>query len=252
MKLIIYWPIVIIVTVILYLSILVFLPFDEVKATIMLFTLVAFWSRLPGVGHPSPFHVLYLADFVDFFTVIIAVNISGVYGVFFVIFGNMVSRMCGVYPSWLGVIKDTIAMGIASLLIPFVHELTGKDIFISIILFSIIRWLMFFPMRFLPTETSFPQFLIEMFGAGALIIVINGIYARLFGNFFNNILQQGVQFSWILFLFVTVVIVGSYMYMRRISGSNAAAPISAAISLLFRKKKHASVVKRSELQKIYK
>lgn len=211
---ILYWPLVIIITIVLYGLILVSLPFSEVQATVFLFALISFWSRLPGVGMPSPFYVLYLIDFVDLFSLIIAINLGGYYGALFSVFGNLVSRACGIFPTWWPAVgKDTIAQFIVCLVIPYVHAITGGDILVSMIWYSIIRIALFFPMRFLPgTTQSSPEFLIMVAGTGGALLVINAAYARLFGDFLDNLLKAGVHFNWILFLLVTVVILGFKIY----------------------------------------
>jgi hypothetical protein len=160
---------------------------------------------------PSPFYVLYLIDFVDFFSLIIAVNIGGFSGGIFSVFINMWSRAAGMTPSWLGVAKDSIAQFLTCLVIPFVYVALGNDIFLSMIWYSIIRLIWFFPMRLLPTETSFPQFLVLMGGTGGALLVINAIYARLFGDFLDSLLASGATFSWILFLLATVIILIFYV-----------------------------------------
>jgi Sec-independent protein translocase protein TatA len=205
------WPIIITVTGISYLLMILFLPFNPLYATIILFGIIAFWSRLPGVGMYSPFYILYFLDFVDFFSLILAVHIGGFQAAIFSATINLGSRMVGVTPSWLGVFKDTIAQFLTCLIIPYIHVLTGGDIFISMIWYSVIRLLWFFPMRLLPVETSFPQFLsILVVGEGSLII-INGLYVKLFGGFLNRLLLSGATFSWVLFLFVTAVILVFYI-----------------------------------------
>lgn len=45
---------------------------------------------------PHLFYILYLADFVDFFSLIVAVNVGGPIGAVFAFSMNMVSQMCGV------------------------------------------------------------------------------------------------------------------------------------------------------------
>lgn len=209
---ILYWPAIIVITIVLYVLTLVFLPFNSTYSTVFLFGLVSFWSRLPGVGMPSPLYILYLADFVDFFSLIVAVNLGGFYGGVFSVVLNLGSRACGVYPTWMGVAKDSIAQFVTCLIIPFVYIAVGQDIFLAMIWYSIIRLLMFFPLRILPVETSFPQFLVLMVASGSAVLAINAVYAKLFGNFFDGLLQKGVQFSWILFLIVTVVILSAKIY----------------------------------------
>lgn len=210
--LVLFWPIIIVVTILLYGLIIIFLPFDQTLSSVFLFALISFWSRLPGVGMPSPMYVLYFTDLVDFFSLIVAVNIGGFYGAVFSVFLNLTSRACGIFPSWLGVAKDTIAQFVVCLIIPYVYIITGQDIFMTMIWYSILRVLMFFPMRLLPVETSFPQFLVTMFAGGAAVLAINAAYARLFGEYLNSLLKAGAQFNWLLFLFATVIILIMKIY----------------------------------------
>jgi hypothetical protein len=211
----IFWPIVFLFTGILYLLLLLFLPFSSEWATVMLFAIISFWSRLPGVGMPSPFYVLYLADFVDFFSLIVAVNIGGLAGGIFAFSLNMLSRLVGVYPGWILVTKDAISQFFVCLIIPFIHVALGGDIFISMIWYSILRILMFFPLRLLPNELPFPQALVNIIGGGIAVLFINASYARLFGKFFDGILEQGISFNWLLFLIVTAVILVALLYPKR-------------------------------------
>ncbi|MFT4303673.1 MAG: hypothetical protein ACMXYG_03845 [Candidatus Woesearchaeota archaeon] len=205
------WPIIIFVTGLSYIFMILFLPFNVLYSTIILFGIISFWSRLPGVGMHSPFYVLYLLDFVDFFSLIIAINVGGLEGGIFSVITNMGSRFVGVTPSWLGVTKDSIAQFCTCLVIPYVHILLGGDIILSMVWYSVIRLIWFFPMRLLPVETTFSQFLVVLSTSGGALIVINAIYAKLFGDFLDNLMKAGAQFSFILFLFVTVVILIFYI-----------------------------------------
>jgi len=186
--------------------IIITLPFNAIYATIFLFALIAFWSRMPGVGMPHPFYILYNADVVDIFTLIIAINLGPVQAILFSLFCNYSSRMCGVYPDWAGVIQDSIYMSIFALIAPLLSIIVGGDLILVILIYTIIRPIYFFLMNFLWPRSSVIQRIITSVGAGFCIFIINAFYAKVFGDFFENLLQKGVAFSWILFLFATVVI----------------------------------------------
>lgn len=205
------WPLVIVSTLVLYILTLITLPFSPANASVFLFAIVALWSRLPGVGMPSPLYILYLADMVDLFSMIVAINVGSVQGVIFTICLNLGSRAMGVFPTWISVVKDAIGQSVACLVIPFIYTAIGGNIVMAMVWYTVIRMLMLFPLRLLPVEVSFPQFLMLLPAAGAAQILINGFYAKLFGNFFNNLMQKGVEFNWILFLAVTVVILVFYV-----------------------------------------
>ena len=207
------WPVVLTTTVVLYAGILLTLPFNPVYATVFLFTLIAFWSRLPGVGIIDPSYIIYLADFVDLFSLIVAINIGGFYGGLVALFGNIISRFCGVYPMWYMVVEDAIGQFIVCLMIPFIHVALGGDIFISMIIYTVLRVVIILPVDFFLYPASKVQWLIEVVVGLVGVFIINGFYAKTFGGFFDNLLKSGVNFSWPLFFFVTIVILLFYLFV---------------------------------------
>jgi len=200
------WPLVLFTTVGLYVLIILTLPFNAIYATIFLFTLIAFWSRMPGVGMPHPFYILYNADVVDIFTLIIAINLGPMQAVVFSLFCNYVSRMCGVYPDWAGVIQDSIYMSLFALIAPLLSMMVGGNLIMVILVYTVVRPIYFFLMNFLWPRSSIIERLITSIGAGFCVFIINAFYAKMFGDFFEGLLQKGVAFSWILFLFASIVI----------------------------------------------
>ena len=200
----IHWPQVIVVTIVLYILIIISLPFSEVQATIFLFALIAYWSRLPGVGIINPGNVLYATDFVDFFTFILAVNVGPGKAIIFETFCNLTSRAAGVTPRWAANVKDTIAQAVACLIIPFFFN---GNLVSGMLLYSAIRWFMFIPMRFIePTPRPWPDFFARFLTVQASTYIVNGFYAKYFGPFFDHLLEHGVQFSWPLFIAATIIV----------------------------------------------
>lgn len=212
----IHWPIVIVVTTVLYALILISLPFDQVQSTIFLFALLAYWSRIPGMGTEVGGTILFATDFVDLLACVLALNIGGVYGANFQAIINLISRFAGVFPRWETVVKDIIAQYICCLIIPYVHVWTGSDFTKTFIIYSVIRWFLFIPMRFVePTPRPWPVFIQRIVTVQASTIIVNWFYGKYFGGFFNSIVAHGVQFNWLLFFIVTVVvIVGKSMLVK--------------------------------------
>ena len=68
----IHWPVALFITAVLYILTIVCLPFNQTYSTLFMFAIISFWSRLPGVGIPSPMLFLYFMDVIDFFSVIIS------------------------------------------------------------------------------------------------------------------------------------------------------------------------------------
>ncbi|MBT3464727.1 hypothetical protein HOD20_04250 [archaeon] len=200
------WRMVKAITIISYIFIIFNLPFNPATSSIILFGLIAFWSRLPGVGTPPPGDWLAMLDVVDIFSLIIAINISGMKGAIFSLVINISSRVVGSFPSWISVLKDTVAQFVVCLIVPFIYNLVGQNIIVTTIWYSILRFIIVFALRVFYAESPWFFAVFAIIGAGIVQAFINSFYAGLFGNFFDNLLKSGIKFSWILFLFATVVI----------------------------------------------
>lgn len=209
------WPFVIGITMTLYSLVLLTFPFSTTTATVFLFLIIAFWSRLPGVGIPHPFFILYNADLVDVFSMIIAINIGGFQGAIFSVTANLLSRAVGVWPDWGAVISDCFSMAIVCFIIPFVHAATGSHILLTMTLFTLLRAIIWVPLDLIFYPIGPVQYIIEWVISISSLIFINGIYAQFFGGFFTRLLEQGVQFNWILFFIVTAVILIVYFTNKK-------------------------------------
>jgi len=208
----IHWPQVIVVTTVLYALVLINLLFNPIASTVFLFAIISYWSRLPGVGIPSPFFILYFLDLVDILSLIIAINIGPWQGALFSVFGNFGSRMAGVFPKWWSVIRDGSFQFIICLFIPYVHQWTGSNIAISMMVYTMVRRFLFIPVYLIYQDIPIPDFIILWIGATSSQALINYFYAKYFGSFFNNLLQSGVNFNWPIFIFVTIAIITGKIY----------------------------------------
>lgn len=201
------WPIIIVTTVVLYVLTILFLPFNAITATIILFSLIAFWSRLPGMCVMEPARILYKMDFVDLFAVIIAIYVGPLHGAMFALLWNILPWFAGGgWVSIIGVTKDGIAQAIICIFIPFIHTMTGGNLVLTITIFSFLRTPLFFLLcLIIPHRPVFEQ-LVQVFIGGAAVLVINAFYAKLFGGFLESLLVKGASFSWVLFFIATMVI----------------------------------------------
>jgi len=200
------WPVILMSTVILYVLIVVTLPFNAIYATIFLFTLIGFWSRLPGSGVNDPTWILYCLDLIDLFALIIAINIGGVAGGIFVLFANTLPRFAGFYPMWISVLYDSGSQFITCLIIPFVHVMTGGNIFITMMWYTTIRVLICMPLSFFLYPRPFIRWAVEWTTSLFGIYFANGLYAKLFGGHFDRLMEKGAAFDWLLFFIATIVI----------------------------------------------
>lgn len=236
------WPIVIVTTIVLYMLILVNLPFDTINATLFLFTLIAFWSRLPGVGiSVDPMWIFYNLDVIDVFCIIISINVSGFHGAIFAFFCNMWSRLCGISPSWLGCTKDALFQSFLCLFIPLIFHITSS-LAAATIFFTVGRSILFLTVgMMMPHRSIFNQILTEIQFQASLLI-INLFYVSLIGNFFTNLLQKGVKFSWILFLFATAVILAFYILSYSSPSRNRHTLLKALLKKTLAEKKATSFI----------
>jgi len=194
-------------TIILYALIILTLPFNALYATIFLFTLIGFWSRLPGSGVNDPTWILYCLDLIDIFALVIAINLGGFAGGFFVLFANTIPRFAGFYPLWRSVLYDSGSQFVTCLIIPFIHVWTGGNIFVTMIWYTTIRVIICMPLSYLFYPRPFVRWIIEWVTSIWAVYFANGLYAKLFGNHFDKLLERGAQFDWVLFFVATAVIV---------------------------------------------
>ncbi len=199
------WPLVLVTTIALYGLILLSLPFNTLAATLFLFTLISFWSRLPGCGIPHPAFILYNFDVVDVFCIVISINLGGMQGAAFALFANMWSRVCGVWPDWVGVTKDSIFQAILCLIMPIVYKMTGS-LMLTTWVFTIGRSFFFLTIGLLVPHRSLVNQIFTEIQFQSSLLLVNSFYVKIFGDFLDNLLDKGVSFSWPLFIFATIVV----------------------------------------------
>ncbi|MCB9359476.1 hypothetical protein H6503_06085 [Candidatus Woesearchaeota archaeon] len=205
------WPLVLATTVGLYAMIILAMPFSSTFATIVLFALIGYWSRLPGVGIHHPFFLIYQMDVIDIFMIIIAANTNPFNAIAFTWFCNSISRLSGTFPDWSGVIQDNIIMTVFAFFVPLLDAVTGGNLVVVVTIYSIFRPIGFTLFHFIWPRMSLPQRIITSLVAGFWIFIVNIFYAKLFGDFFDRLLEKGVSFSWPLFVFATIVIAIVYV-----------------------------------------
>ena len=205
------WPAVKATSVVLYFLVIVLLIVDVKAATIVLFALIAFWSRLPGVSTPHPAWILLNLDLVDLFTMILAINLGPLKASLFVLFTNIWSRAMGVYPGWSGQIKDTLWMIILSFVVPHIYHIT-ESLTLTMLVFTVGRSFLFLTVGMIIPHRSIVDQILTEIQFQASLITVNIFYTKVFGDFFDGLLEKGVRFSWILFLFCTVVM--GFVYFR--------------------------------------
>jgi len=199
------WAIIIPTTIVLYVLTILFLPFNAVMATIMLFSLIAFWSRLPAGCIMEPFPVMYFMDFVDIFCIIIAIYVGPFEGAVFALVWNIYPRLAGAFRPWLVFFKDGASQAILCLFMPLTYTITGSLV-TTVLVFSIVRLFLYLAFSLVMPTRPLVEQIIHIFIAGFIVALINVFYAKIFGDFFTDLLKKGATFSWILFLIATIII----------------------------------------------
>jgi hypothetical protein len=205
------WPLVFTTTILLYLLTLVTLPFGGATASIFLFALIAYWSRLPGVGIYNPLTIIYQMDVVDIFSLLIALHIGPIQGVIFTLFANYASRAAGVFPEWPAVIKDGLAQSMACVIVGVFAPFLGGNIIAAAIIYTLLRELGFFLLWIVWPPWGLAKQVMIHISQGGVVLLINTFYATMLGDFMGGVLQKGVAFNWMLFFFATGVILLFYL-----------------------------------------
>lgn len=228
------WPVVITTTVVLYALTILLLPFNAVGATVALYALIAFWSRLPGICILEPVAILYWMDLIDIFGMIIAIYVNPVLGAVFAMLLTIFPRICGPQWTWLAIVKDGVTLGILCLLAPFIF-MFNNDVLLTVVILSVIRIPLLFIANLLIPHRSVIDMLWRMVVACIVLLFVNSFYAKLFGNFFSNMLQEGAVFSWPLFLVATAVIFGFATMFMGFSPKKTARAISKNVVKIAKK-----------------
>jgi len=202
--------------------IIISLPFSRNMPLIFLFAIIGIWSRLPGVGIHHPFYILYQADVIDIFMLIISIHISPYHAILFVWFCNISSRSAGVFPGWPGTFHDCIIMTVLAVLAPIFYSLSSQNILTVVAIYSVLRIVGFIIMGFIWPIRSISQLFFEEIGAGFAIFIINMFYAKTFGGFLENLLIKGAVFNWTLFLLVTIIVLTIFIIVYGFSPKRAA------------------------------
>jgi len=206
-------PLVLVISAVLYGFTLLFIPFNPTAANVALFTLIAFWSRLPGNAFNDPTWILYCLDLIDLLSMVIAINMGGIYGGIFAAVTNIVPRFCGFYPAWMPVLYDAFAQFIVCLFIPLIHAATGGIVFNTMIYYTVLRVLILVPLSFVLYPRPLAQWLFEWVTSMFGIFFANGLWAKIFGEHFDNFLRSHSDFDWLLFLVASMITISFYIFV---------------------------------------
>ncbi|MFT4303818.1 MAG: hypothetical protein ACMXYG_04575 [Candidatus Woesearchaeota archaeon] len=226
------WPLIILTTVVLYILIIISLPFSALFATIALFSLIGYWSQLPGFCIMEPVRFLYMMDFIDIFTIVIALHVGVPQAIAFTLFWNIYPRLSGAFLPWMAVFKDGLTQSTLCLFVPFFSYLAGGDIVLVVLIYSVLRMPIFFLWSLILPHMSIEKQIFHCTVAGISMFVIDLFYVVMFGSFFESLVQSGASFSWLLFFIATVIIFAFLVFIYGFSPMKAIKSVGATTTLL--------------------
>jgi hypothetical protein len=203
------WKPIKVVSVITYALILLIAPFSQFWATVILFGLICFWSRIPCLIS------MFTKDLevIDFFTVVLAIHVGGLFAG---IFGGalmLFTRLFGPREWYLYTIKDAISIFICGLFASAVYAVLGSQLY-TLYAFTLMRYVLYIIL----TVIMEPEAIFLELGLCAACIgeglIVNTIMNALFESRLDMVMADGVQFNFGLFIAATLVIGVYYLASR--------------------------------------
>jgi hypothetical protein len=192
--------------------ILVLLPFSRFWATILIFALISLWSRIACLVTD------YTKDFdlIDFFSVILAINVGAMFAGLFVIFIMVFSWFFGTHEDPIYTMTDTISMFFGAILSPIFFHISGNMLY-SMYFFTFIRYTVYIIISI--NMFGLDRFIIADLPLGAIGLPIayltNTFMMKNLGVFFADVISStGITFSFKLFL-LTSIIVGLFYLINK-------------------------------------
>jgi hypothetical protein len=190
-----------ITTIVMLVFVVILLPFSGFWAVMMLFAIICLWSRVPCLLSMFTKDL----DVVDFFVVMLAINVGGVCGGVFGIFIMLFSRIFGPNEWYLYTIKDGISIMICGFLTPWFYAMTGSVLY-TFYIFTMLRWILFLLLTIV-LEPEAMGLELSLCSIGILkSYVYNTFIAKTFEVPLAKVFEGGVHFSFGLFA-VTLAII---------------------------------------------
>lgn len=189
-------------TVVLYILVFI-LAFPAPKiATLLLFAIIAIWSRVPALMTQFTKDV----EVVDFTTVTITIYFGPLVGC---IFGSGIiafTRLFGPTEPMDYTVRDTICFFIGAFVVALVYKLTGGHIMITMFSMTFIRYTVYPILGLFFNPGALVLDIVILSISLPIAIVSNVLLVKIFGDSFDKIFAHGASLNWGLFAFVTLII----------------------------------------------
>ena len=176
-------------------------PFSQVWAMIILFSIISLWSRVIPMSIPFAREI----DVIDFFVLIIAVNIGPLPAAIFGVFNMLFSRLFSSYENIHYTLKDTFAYLVGAFVLPFTYYYTGS-LLITIYVFVILRFLIRFAITLLFDRHCLGEEIAVIAGSVPIALIFNGILIALFGPMTTRMLTNGIMYTNDIILMIIVIL----------------------------------------------
>ncbi|MBW3004010.1 hypothetical protein KY328_05155 [Candidatus Woesearchaeota archaeon] len=196
-----------IVSAIIYAVVVLLIPLSTFWSAVLLFALICLWSRIPCLVS------MFTKDFdvIDFFVVMLAIHVGGIFGGLFGAAIMMFSRIFGPNEWFIYTVKDSISIMVCGFLTPLFYSLLGSALY-AIYAFTALRLALYLIL----TIFVEPDAIALELGLCSMSVVVAPIYNTIIMKNFEgpllNVFEGGLHFSWGLFLFATLVIGGFYLF----------------------------------------
>lgn len=181
--------------------------FEPFWAAILSFVLVCLWSRVPCMMSD------YAKDLevVDFFTVLVAVNLGGQVGAFFGAGNLWFSRLFGKIEHPIYTFNDSVAFAVSGLLTPWVYGYWHGNLLLTMYTFTAIRYIVYFLVALI-TSGEMIVYEVQLLLMGIFVAYMsNTALVYLFGDYVTRLFTKGLGLDWGLFGFIIVVLGLAYL-----------------------------------------
>jgi hypothetical protein len=208
---IILWKPLKVVSLIIYVLVVLLIPISQFWSVIILFALICLWSRVPCLISMFTKDL----DVVDFFVVVLAIHVGGIFAGIFGFSVMMFSRIFGPNEWFLYTVKDAVSIMICGFLTPVFFAMFGSALY-ALYAFTVLRWIIYLVL----TAILEPEYMALEFGLCTIGSFKSYLYNTFVMKSFEGMLAKvfigGVHFSIGLFL-VSTLVVGFFLFLSKIS-----------------------------------
>jgi len=197
-------------SLIMYILVILLVPISEFWSVIILFALICLWSRVPCLLSMFTKDL----DVIDFFTVMLAIHVGGIFGGVFGAAIMMFSRIFGPNEWFLYTLKDSISIMICGFLTPAFYFVFGSALY-ALYAFTLLRWIIYLILTWV-IEPEYMSLELGLCTVGSLKSYLYNTFVMVtFEGFLATVFVGGIHFSVGLFLCATAV-VGFFALLGRI------------------------------------